>query len=181
MADENQGGAAGGTATESKTMDTQASKTEDAEDFDKDRALATIRKLRESEKAWKQTQKELDTLKAEKAQAEQDRLKAAGEHKTLYEQAQAKLAELEPTVAERDRYKGVVESLAAQERKALPKHILALLDKLDPVDQLAWIAENRETVAKTPPPNVNARDGQGGKPPEDPKAKEAELRQRFRF
>jgi hypothetical protein len=44
------------------------------EPFDKDRAMNTIRNLREQEKSWKQGQKELETLKAKEKQREEAEL-----------------------------------------------------------------------------------------------------------
>ncbi len=59
-----------------------------ADDFDKDRAMATIKNLREFEKAAKAQLKELEALKAEKQQRDEAELSAA-------ERAEKKAAELE--------------------------------------------------------------------------------------
>lgn len=48
-----------------------------ADDFDKERAMATIKNLREFEKAAKAQLKELDALKSEKAQRDEAELSAA--------------------------------------------------------------------------------------------------------
>lgn len=45
-----------------------------AEEFDKDRAMNTIHKLREDEKQWKKDKGELETLRAEKQKREQESL-----------------------------------------------------------------------------------------------------------
>lgn len=183
MADEQQTVGAGteqeASATTSK--DTQATKAEDQEEFDPERAKALISKLRLAEKEGKAAQKKLAEIEAKAAKDEQERLRQQGDYQKLAEAAEAKVKELEPVTTERDRYKGVLETLLAAERKGLPKHITALLDKLDVADQLAWIAENRETIAKPAAPNINATAGQGGKPATDPKVQEAELRRRFRI
>jgi len=60
------------------------------EEFDKDRAMNTIRNLREQEKSWKQGQKELETLKAEKAKREEAEL---SEQQRLQKQADELKAE----------------------------------------------------------------------------------------
>jgi len=61
-------------------------------------------------------------------------------------------------------------------RKDLPEHILALLDKLDTVDQLEYIAANRETLgAKLPdgPGKLPKSKGNNGSLSEDEKRKRA--------
>lgn len=115
---------------------------------------------------------------AEKKQAEaaeQARLKALeeqGEWQKLAEQRAARIADLEAATKtaqtleqERDRYKTAVTTLLKTQRTDLPKPILDLLDKLDPVDQLEWIAANRQELAKpsggTPPRAA----GRAGAPP----------------
>jgi len=181
-------GAQGGAENAGKTANDKGSASagagqEDGEEFDKERAMATIRKLRESEKTGKAALKELETIRAEKVKADEDALKKQGDWQKLAEDAQAKLKELEPHKAKAEKYEAALSKLLASQRKDLPAHVLKLLDKLDPAEQLEYIAENREALVpnKASPPNVNATAGQAGKPSADPKAREAELRQRFRF
>ncbi len=70
--------------------------------------------------------------------------------------AQARVAELEPIVVERDRYREALDAHLAAQRKGLPKHITQLLDLSDPVAQLKWLADNAEAVkAAVPPPTSN--------------------------
>lgn len=158
------------------------------EEFDKPRAMATIQKLREFEKTAKAQiaayeKSQADAKKASDA-AEKARLTEAGEYKALAEQAQAKVTELEPHKAKAERYEASLKKLLDRERKDLPKHVLTLLDKLDPADQLDYIAENREVLTAKPqqtPPNINGTAGAGGAKEADPKAREADLRARFRI
>ena len=65
--------------------------------------------------------------------------------------ANRRVAELEPAVAERDRYRASLQKHLEARRKDLPDHILGLLDKLDPADQLDYLAEHGDAI-KAPPP-----------------------------
>lgn len=123
-----------------------------------------------------QKRAEADQAKA----AEEARVKALaeqGEWRTLAEQHATRIAELEqhatkiPTLEQdRDRYRGAVTTLLKTQRADLPKPIQDLLDKLDPVDQLEWIAANRATLNATPgtgtPPRIPAKAGAPQAPPD---------------
>jgi hypothetical protein len=102
------------------------------------------------------------TSREEKAKqdAEKQRLAEQGEFKKLNEtltaeaeKAKTSLEAATGTVAtltqERDAYRAAVESMLTAQREGLPEHIAALLDKLNPLDQLTWIAENAEEVNKS--------------------------------
>jgi hypothetical protein len=95
MAEENQQAGDGQDNTNAQAAggqeNTNTTTPETGEEFDKERAMATIKKLREFEKSAKASLKELDALKAEKATAEKEQLEKQGEWKTLHEQAQAQL------------------------------------------------------------------------------------------
>lgn len=131
------------------------------------------------------TQAELDNilrkrLDQEKQQREKAEAKAReeAEAKALLEQqkyqelaeARAKrIAELEATAAElegareqAERYKSALSAHLETQRKGLPGHITTLLDKLDPVEQLEWIAANQAAIG---PPN-----GHKGGVPASPRA-----------
>lgn len=93
---------------------------------------------------------------AEKARKEQEAktLEEQGNFKTLAEQRAQELADarskLDAAANDKkalERYQGALKAQLDSARKDLPAHITALLDKLDPVDQLTWLAENRETLA----------------------------------
>ncbi len=132
-------------------------------------------KIAEHEKAQSDAKKAADA-------AEKARLAEQGKYQELAEAAEKRAADLEPYKAKSDRYEAALTKLLTQERKDLPKHVLTLLDKLDPADQLDYIAENREVLtAKQTPPNINGTAGAGGAAAVDPKAREAELRARFRI
>lgn len=104
---------------------------------------------------------------AEKARKEQEAktLEEQGNFKTLAEQraaelaaAQARLEAGKATEKSLERYQTALKAQLDSARKDLPAHITALLDKLDPVDQLTWLAENRETLA-----GQGKQDGQQGR------------------
>lgn len=72
-----------------------------------------------------------------------------------------------------ERYEAALKAKLEVERNGLPEHITKLLDKLDTVDQLAYIAENAATLSKTPNPIP------GTPQPADPKkVSEAEKEER---
>ncbi|HEY3312019.1 MAG TPA: hypothetical protein VGK00_10300 [Anaerolineales bacterium] len=53
-----------------------------------------------------------------------------------------------PYADEVTRYKGALDKYLAAEKKDLPKHITSLLEKLDPADQIEYLAANREELGK---------------------------------
>lgn len=86
-------------------------------------------------------------------EAEERTAAEAGEHKKLAETRQERITALEGELAEAqthkeraDRYEAALTAHLDAQRKDLPKHVTELLDKLDVVDQLEWIAKNREQV-----------------------------------
>ena len=114
-------------------------------------------------KKWKAEQDKAATAAKKAADAaETARLAEQGKFKELADQANAKASELEPFRDKAARYEGALGKLLAKERDGLPKHILPLLDKLDPAEQLEYIAEHKAELGKPAAPNLNAKDGQGG-------------------
>lgn len=86
---------------------------------------------------------------AAKAKAEADALKEQGKFQELAEQQAKELAELAPLrdqleteKAETERYKSIVTAMLESQRASLPAPIIALLDRLEPPDQLEWINAN---------------------------------------
>ena len=176
---------------ESKKADVS---TETEEPFDKDRAMATIRTLREQEKLAKTQAKELEILRAQaKTQADAQLSEA--------DKLRAKVSDLERQAADRDRKRQerVVRyevMLAAQKMnlvdadaayRLLDLATLEFADDGSPKD----IEKALKELVKAKPyllkatqaqQTINAGDGVGvSTPAVDPKAREAELRQRFRF
>lgn len=114
---------------------------------------------------WRKEREAADKAAEKKAaDAEAARLAEAGKFKELAEAAEKRAAEAEPYKTKAERAEAALTKLLEEERKGLPKHVTTLLDKLDPVDQLEYIAKNREALgAKPAPPNINAGDGAGNK------------------
>jgi hypothetical protein len=83
-----------------------------------------------------------------KGKADEERLKEQQKFQELADQRQKRIDELEPIRAKADRYEAALTAHLEAERKNLPVHITTLLDKLDPADQLEWIAANREAISK---------------------------------
>ena len=110
--------------------------------------------------------------KAQKAREEAQAEAAAknGEWQQLAEQRAAKIAELETQTATLDatttkaqRYEQALAKQVDVLRKDMPKHLAPLLDKLDVVEQLEWLAANRDAVAPKQPNGVPATPrAQGG-------------------
>lgn len=92
-------------AVETETIETDAQAapvTTTEEQFDKERAMSTITKLREIEKQAKKDAAELAQYKAEKAKRDEAELSEAERLKSRAEQAEAKAAKLETDMLRRD-------------------------------------------------------------------------------
>ena len=124
-------------------------------------------------------------IKAAADKAEADKAAAQGEYKKAAELAQARVAELEPLSERITKLEGILSAQLAARVKGLSaeakKAVDSLPESMGIVERLEWLTANEALFSKPAPPNVNARDGQAGSEPTDPKAKEAELRSRFRF
>ncbi len=83
------------------------------------------------------------------------------------------MQELESVLEKAERYGGVLTKLLETQRAGLSEAITKLLDKLDPVDQLEWLAANKETISKTkqdgPPPTPPPDGGANSKQLEEAK------------
>jgi hypothetical protein len=116
------------------------------------------RQKRASEAAQEKTRKE----------AEEKALKEQGEFKTLAESRQAEIEALKPKAEYAEQLEAVVTKLLAEQRKDVPKHIVALLDKLSITDQLDYITTNKGEWEKSVedkekrPLNINAANRGGG-------------------
>lgn len=87
--------------------------------------------------------------------AEQKALEEQGNWKQIAEQHQAEVAKLQSeieagkqTSKDLDRYRSALKQHVEAQRKDLPDHIKKLLEKLDEVEQLTWLTENREALNK---------------------------------
>ena len=124
-------------------------KTPDDEAHDPVRAKELINKLRPFEKESKRLAKELKEA--------QDALKAHEDEKlSETERLQKRVDELEPvaesatTLTEQlERSNKALSTYVETLREGLPQSVLVLLDKSDVVEQLEWLAENREAIIGT--------------------------------
>ena len=88
-----------------------------------------------------------------RAKAEAEALAKNQEWQKLAETNAKRLAELEPLAeqveahqAEVERYRDALNAQLDAQRKDIPAPIIALLDRMDPIEQMKWIAENREAI-----------------------------------
>lgn len=124
---------------------------------------------RENRKKIEKAEREAQKAKED---AEAEKLNNAQEFQKLAELRQAKVSELEKQVSELEPLRAKAErlekALAAQlgaMKKELPVHITALLEKLDVVEQLEYLAANQEALKKpgaagvpaTPNPSGNGK------------------------
>ena len=111
---------------------------------------------------------------ADKAKAEADAraLVEQGEWKTLAEQRAARVAELEPlsvqleqSKSDTKKYRNTISKFADAAKANVPESVRALLDKLDPIDQLEWISSNAASLStEKPAPIGTPQNKQPAKP-----------------
>lgn len=165
----------------------------DGEDFDPERAMATIKKLRDNEKATKPQLKELEDARAKLTAHEQEKMTEAEKATTARTAAEK---ERDEAKAETRRLKAERAIEKAATKAGLDPELAASLLKADSLELdeagnpkgieealkallVKWPHLKPET--KAGPPNVNATDGKNDKQTQDPKEREAELRQRYRI
>jgi hypothetical protein len=103
---------------------------------------------REKSAREKATAKAKEEAEAEALKKNQEWQALAEKNETRANELLAKLGELEPLGDQVTRYKGALEKYLATEKKDLPKHVLVLLEKLDPIEQIEYLAANREDLGK---------------------------------
>lgn len=120
-------------------------------------------------RARKKWEEEADEAKKKAAEeAEQRRLAEQKEFEQLANKRAEMISELEVKLAEFqelektvERYKTALQTHLETQRAGLPEHVTALLDKLDPVEQLEYVASHNEALRK----------GTAGVPPTPPSGK----------
>ena len=75
--------------------------------------------------------------------AEAGTFRSSQEWQALAQQLEARLAKLEPLLAQHERYKSALSRSLEAEKKQLPAHLLSLLEKLDPLEQVEYLGANR--------------------------------------
>jgi len=132
--------------------------------------------LRSALQSERDRAKQLEREKADRARAEKDaeaqRLEEqqkweelAKQRQTELDELRAQVQELEPLSAQVERYMTALGSYLEAARDGVPTHIIELLDKMDPVDQLTYITEHADALI----PQENNR---GSGPPKTPRARE---------
>ena len=106
------------------------------------------------ERLDREARKATEATERAKREAEEEALKKNQEWQQLAERNAKRISELEPlqaqveeTNGQLERYKAALTTHLTTQREGLPQHVTDLLDRLDPVDQLEWIAKNREALA----------------------------------
>lgn len=111
-------------------------------------------RTKEREKAKADLQQEADK---EKKRLEEEALEKNKEWERL---AATRAQELETVTKERDelfplkdtvaKYKGVLDKMVAEAKKSVPKHLLPLLDKMDPVEALDYLTDHAKELNVKP-------------------------------
>lgn len=94
-----------------------------------------------------------ETAEKAKTEAEQKALLEKGEFKTLAEQRATELETLRKDLEAAktheqtaDKYRKALKERLDAEKKNFPAHVVSLLDKLDPLEQMEWITTNAEAL-----------------------------------
>ena len=125
-----------------------------------DAALAEIKKLNAESAKYRVAAKQAEKAKAD---AEAAALAEQGEFKKLYEQAQAKLAELEPAQAKLDELIAAAQAANQKRVDALPDAMKSLVpDYDDPLKLAAWLDANSAVFQKQPAPVLDGKAGGAG-------------------
>ena len=105
-----------------------------------------------------------EELTKQQEQAKQKDMAEQGKYKELFDEATKQVADLEPLKGKVERYEGALVKLLEAQRQTVPEGIRALLDKLDPVDQLEWLAENARQPEPDKPAKLQPFSPAGGEP-----------------
>jgi len=116
--------------------------------------------LRKEAKEWRlkaqAMQKDLDALKGER---ERQTLEAKGNYDEALKKALADTAALGEKAQAAEKYQAIIDKMLETQRKDIPSNIATLLDRLDPADQLEWLAENAASIKPQPEPETTPKAG----------------------
>jgi hypothetical protein len=132
-----------------------------------EQAIAALAETRKESASYRKRLRELEATQeaASKAQqaADEKRLAEQNQFKELYEQARAKLGELEPLQA---RWNDHLEAVRARNEKrigAIPESMRPLVpDYEDPLKLADWLEANQAMLGKPLAPTLDGGAGQGG-------------------
>lgn len=109
--------------------------------------------LNEMQKQYDALKSQFDAQQTEQEKAKQAQLKEQGKYKELFDEASQKLASFTDLDKKAARLQEAMNAVLETQRAGVPDHITALLDKLDPVEQLEWLANYRQTLQQPDAPN----------------------------
>jgi len=99
----------------------------------------------------------------EKLEAQQrEKLVKKEEYKTLFEESEAKVAELAITAAKAERYEAALTATNEKRILQLPEDSRELVPDLPPEEKAAWLDKALPKLTRTPIPNINAGAGGAG-------------------
>jgi muconolactone delta-isomerase len=107
--------------------------------------------LKEMQEQYQQLEAQLKEQQTAQEKAKETQLKEQGKYKELFEEASQKLAKFSDVDKQSARMQEAISAVLQTQRDGIPDHITALLDKLDPVEQLEWLANYRQTLAAPEP------------------------------
>ena len=166
--DKDEGGGAGQGAGK-QAANGGASETGD-DDFDKPRAMATIKKLREKEKAYEKLLAETEARKQADAEAEQTHLEEQGNFKGLYEKLQADYDKLKAESESGSAYQKAFQASLDARIALIPEDKRNLVPEgLDPIKLSEWLDKAAPVLTQTsgtaaPPPPANGKKPSPGNP-----------------
>lgn len=118
---------------------------------------------REKKKTEEATRKAREEAEAKALADQQKWQELAEKHAKRVTELEAQAAQLQPMQEQVERYKGALEKQLKSVKAGLPAHLTALLDKLDPVEQMEYIAANADAFKRpdgVPPSPDPAKAGQ---------------------
>ncbi|MGH9426031.1 MAG: hypothetical protein ACRD2L_06990 [Terriglobia bacterium] len=183
---------ASGGGTDDSSGDDADKKEGSAEDpnagDDKDKAKAKEEKVYSKaeteliveERLKRERKKAADEAEKARKKAEADALTKNQEWQKLAESRQTEIddltnakTELEPFKDQAEKYKKALDSILAAQKKDLPKHIVELLEKMDPVEAMEYITKHAKDLGVKPSTYSETPDGKEKKVSDDDK-KEAQ-------
>lgn len=161
------GDATGTNSGADKPFVTFNSEKEFQEAIDKRLADRLERERKKAEGAAQKAREEAESKAlADQAKFQELAEKRAEKLKELETSTADLTGKLETTAQKAERYEKALGLMLAEQRKRVPDHLHTLLDKLDPVEQLEWIAGNADKltgangVPATPKPAAGLNDAQ---------------------
>lgn len=133
-----------------------------------------VKELRNEAAEWRTKFRDMEkAIEANKADRERQQLEAKGDYETALQKATERAAQLETQAETAERYSAALKKYVNAEREGLPEYITALLDKMDAVDQLEWLATNKASVIQ--PAQTQTPQSRAGQVPFNPQGQAATL------